>query len=163
MPYLVSPFQLVFLQTMTTKSLINSELPFTIECMIENTLLHSILNTIVGQIKWPWQTPQDDNWFDPLCGLLEIKKWGTLQKEKMDNTNEWATWWWTNEKTIEQNPFIAKERPRPNLGLIKQDIKYYHWAMFKHAMEFLKQRTILKRPLPEHYFINFLNDLSNED
>jgi hypothetical protein len=35
--------------------------------------------------------------------------------------------------------------------------------MFRHAMEFLKQRASLKKPLLEHYFISFLKDLSNED
>jgi len=35
--------------------------------------------------------------------------------------------------------------------------------MFKHMMEFLKQRTSLKKPLPKHYFVSFLKDLSNED
>ncbi len=66
----------------------------------------------------------------------------------MDNTNEWATWRWANEKTKEQSPFIAKQGPRPNPQLIEYDIKDYHWAMFKHAMECLKQCTILKQPFP---------------
>jgi len=35
--------------------------------------------------------------------------------------------------------------------------------MFKHAMEFLKQQTSLKKPRPKHYFANFLKDLSNEN
>jgi hypothetical protein len=35
--------------------------------------------------------------------------------------------------------------------------------MFKHVMEFLKQRTTLKKPLPKHYFASFLKDLSNEN
>jgi hypothetical protein len=55
--------------------------------MIENTLLHSILDTIFGQIERPWRVPHDDRKFDLLCGLLKIKKWGTLQK-KMDNKDE---------------------------------------------------------------------------
>jgi hypothetical protein len=52
---------------MTTKSLITNKLSLTIQCMIENALLHSILNTIFEQIKQPWQIPQDDNQFDLLC------------------------------------------------------------------------------------------------
>jgi hypothetical protein len=31
---------------MTTRALISNEIPLTIECMIENALLHSILDTI---------------------------------------------------------------------------------------------------------------------
>jgi hypothetical protein len=58
--------------------------------MIENASLHSILDTISKQIKQPWQVLQDDNLFDPLCGLIEIKKWESLQKDKMDNIDEWA-------------------------------------------------------------------------
>jgi len=30
-------------------------------------------------------------------------------------------------------------------------------------MEFLKQWTSLKKPLPKHYFASFLKDLLNED
>ncbi len=41
--------------------------------------------------------------------------------------------------------------------------KYYHWAMFKHAMEFLKQRTSIKKPLLKYYFASFLKNLSNEN
>jgi uncharacterized membrane-anchored protein len=79
--------------------------------MIENTLLHSILDIISEQIEWPWRVPQDDNKFDPLRGLLEINKWGILQKEKVDNTNEWAIWQWAMKK---QGPFITTNKPRWN-------------------------------------------------
>jgi hypothetical protein len=54
--------------------------------MIENALLHSTLDTI----KQPWGVPQYDNKFDPSCGLLEIRKWGSLQKDKVDITDEWV-------------------------------------------------------------------------
>ncbi len=30
-------------------------------------------------------------------------------------------------------------------------------------MEFLKQQTSFKKPLPKHYFASFLKDLSNEN
>jgi hypothetical protein len=84
---------------MKNRSLITSELPLTIQCMIENALLHSILDTIFEQIKQPWRVFENDRRFDPLSGLLEIKKWGSLQKDKVDNTYEWAAWQWTNKKT----------------------------------------------------------------
>jgi hypothetical protein len=70
--------------------LITGELLLIIQCMIENTLLHSILDTISQQIERPWQVPQDDHRFDLLCGLLKIRKWGNLQKNKVDNIDEWA-------------------------------------------------------------------------
>jgi len=75
---------------MTNRSLITGKLLFIIQCMIENALLHSILDTISKQIKQPWQVIQDDNLFDPLCGLIEINIWESLQKEKVDNIDEWA-------------------------------------------------------------------------
>ncbi len=46
-------------------------------------LLHSILDTIFEPKERPWQIPQDDNQFDPLRKLLEIRKWDILQKDKM--------------------------------------------------------------------------------
>jgi hypothetical protein len=58
--------------------------------MTENELLHSILDTISKQIEQPWQVPQDDGRFNPLHGLLKIRKWGSLQKNKVDNTHEWT-------------------------------------------------------------------------
>jgi len=68
---------------MITKSMITSELPLTIEWIIENALLQKNLNFISKQIIRPWWIPQNGSWFDPLLGLLKIKKWGTLQKKQM--------------------------------------------------------------------------------
>ncbi len=76
---------------MTNRSLIYGKLLFIIQCMIENALLHSVLDIISKEIKQPRQVLQDDNLFDPLWGLIEIKKWESLQKDKVDNTDEWAT------------------------------------------------------------------------
>jgi len=61
MCYLVLPSKLVFSQTMTNRSLITNKVPFIIQCMIENTLLHLILDTISKQIEQPWQVSQDDS------------------------------------------------------------------------------------------------------
>jgi hypothetical protein len=55
----------------------------------------------------------------------------------VDNIYEWVVWWWANAKMKEQNSYIIKKRPRQNSQLIKEDKNIYHWAMFKHAMEFL--------------------------
>jgi hypothetical protein len=54
-------------------------------------------------------------------------------------------------------------RLKQNPQSIAQDLKNYHWMMFRHMMEFLKQCTSLKKPLPEHYFISLFKDLSNKD
>ncbi len=95
--------------------------------------------------------------------MIKIKKWGNLQKDKVDNIDEWVAWRWTNEKMKELGPFIAKRRPRQNPQLIEHDIKKHHWVMFRHIMEFLKHHTSLKKPLTKDYFTSFLKDLSNEN
>jgi len=51
---------------MTNRSLIIGKLLHTIQCMIENTLLHSILDIIFEQIERPWRVLQDDSRFNPL-------------------------------------------------------------------------------------------------
>jgi hypothetical protein len=57
----------------------------------------------------------------------------------------------------QKSPYIASKRP--NLKSIKEDIRNYHWVMFKHAMEFLKQCPSLHKPFLQHYFISFMKDL----
>jgi hypothetical protein len=47
-----------------------------------NMLLHSILDIIFELKEWPWRILQDDSQFDPLHKLLEIRKWGILQKKQ---------------------------------------------------------------------------------
>jgi hypothetical protein len=83
---------------MTNRSLITSELSLTIQCMIENALLHSILDTIFEQREWPWRVLKDNHRFNPLHGLLEIKKWDSLQKNKVDNTYEWPLSDWQTKR-----------------------------------------------------------------
>jgi len=46
--------------------------------------MHSILDTIFEPKEQPWQIPQDDNQFDPLYKLLEVRKGGILLNEKME-------------------------------------------------------------------------------
>jgi hypothetical protein len=67
---------------MTNKSLINGKLLLIIQCMIENALLHSILDTISKQIKQPWEYFQEDNLFDPLRGLRESRNGRVYKKTK---------------------------------------------------------------------------------
>jgi hypothetical protein len=86
-----------FLPEMTNRSLIIGKLPLIILCMIENALLDSILDTILEQIEQPWRVPQDDHRINPLRGLLKKFKWGNLQKDKVDNIDEWAALRWKNK------------------------------------------------------------------
>jgi hypothetical protein len=39
----------------------------------------------------------------------------------------------------------------------------YILVMFTHAKDFLKECASLKKPIPEHFFISLLNDLSTKD
>jgi hypothetical protein len=39
----------------------------------------------------------------------------------------------------------------------------YHWVMFTHAMNVLKERASLEKPIPRHFFTSLLNNLSTED
>jgi hypothetical protein len=65
-----------------------------------NTLLHSILDTIFEPKRQPWQILQDDNQFDLLRKLLKNRKWGILQKDKVDK-------WEKPKKKL----YIAKKAP----------------------------------------------------
>jgi hypothetical protein len=44
--------------------------------MIENALLHSILDIIFKQIKQPWLVPQDNCRFDPFMGIIGNQEMG---------------------------------------------------------------------------------------
>ncbi len=56
--------------------------------MKETRCYIQFLDTIFKQIKQPWQILQDDNQFDLLLTLLEIKKWGITkaQSGQMEKT-----------------------------------------------------------------------------
>jgi hypothetical protein len=67
------------------------------------------------------------------------------------------------QKDKRTRSIIAMKRPRQNPQSIAHDIKDYHWAMFIHTMEFLKQCISLKKPLSKHYFTSIFKDLSNKN
>jgi hypothetical protein len=66
-----------------------------------NMLLHSILDIIFKLKEWPWWILQDDIQFDPLRKLLEIRKWGILQKDKVGK--------WEKPK---KNYIYCQEKPK---------------------------------------------------
>ncbi len=74
-------------------------------------LLHSILDTIFEPKEQPLQIPQDDSWFDPLCILLEIKKWGILQRTK-----------WANGKNQIKNYIYCQEKSKVKPPLNKKKV-----------------------------------------
>jgi hypothetical protein len=49
------------------------------------------------------------------------------------------------------------------VNISKEDMENYQWTMLTHAMDFYKERTSLKKSIPEHFFTSLLNDLSIED
>jgi hypothetical protein len=54
----------------------------------------------------------------------------------------------------------CQEKAKPKS--IEHDVNYYHWVMFKHVIEFLRQCTSLKKPPPKHYFTSFMKRLINK-
>jgi hypothetical protein len=55
---------------------------------------------------------------------------------------------WKNETT---KFYYCQEKAKPP-KFIEHDIKDYHWAMFKHVMEFLKQCSSFKKTTPKVLF-----------
>ncbi len=82
----------------------------------------------------PWEYPRNDIQLFPLQHLLEIRTWET--KWKKDNyQNRWMG-----------GMVMGKcEDKQKNLTLLKQivnipkeDMEYYNWSTFTHAMDFFK-------------------------
>jgi hypothetical protein len=59
------------------------------------------LDIIFEPKEQSWQIPQDDIQFDPLCRMLEIRKWGILQSGQMGKTKEQITY--TAKKSLRRN------------------------------------------------------------
>jgi len=70
--------------------------------------------------------------------LLEIKTWGSKWKKQIDKTNEWAAWRWVNAKIDKESFTLLKQI----VNITKEDMEYYHWAMFTHAMDFFHERQV---------------------
>jgi hypothetical protein len=132
--------------------------PNILETMIEYTLILSILNRICEMITKHLEYPRYPTSLDPLKNLLEIRTWGT-RKRQIDKTTKWAAWRWVNAKIDKESHTLLKEI----VNISKEDMEDYYWAMFTHAMKFFQERTSLKKPFPQHFFICLLQDLSMED
>jgi hypothetical protein len=72
---------------------------------------------------------------------------------------EWVAWQWANENMDKES--ISKMRKSVNIS--KDDMEDYNLVMFTHAMDFFKERTNLKKLIPEHFFSSLLNNLSIQD
>jgi hypothetical protein len=53
--------------------------------------------------------------------------------------------------------------PKQTVKIPKEDMEHYHWTMFTHAMDFLKEFANLKKSVLEHFFTSLFNDLLIED
>jgi hypothetical protein len=53
---------------------------------------------ISEMIKTPLEYPRNPTLLNPLKKLLEIRTWGSKWKNKINKTNEWATWQWGDVK-----------------------------------------------------------------
>jgi hypothetical protein len=47
--------------------------------------------------------------------------------------------------------------------MFKEDMEDKNLVMFTHAMDFFKECVSLKKPVLEHFFTSFLNDLLIKD
>jgi hypothetical protein len=66
---------------------------------------------------------------------------------------------WANAKIDKESHFIMKQ----SVNISKDDMEDYNLAMFKHAMDFLKEHVSFKMSIPKHLFTSLLNDLSTKD
>jgi hypothetical protein len=48
---------------------------------------------------------------------------------------------------------------KQTVNIPKEDMENYHLAMFTHAVDFFKEHTSLKKPIPQHFFTSLLSDL----
>jgi hypothetical protein len=131
----------------------------TLECMIEYTLISSILKRICEITKNPFEYPRNATRSDPLKHLLKIKTKGTKWKGVIDKIVGWAAWQWANAKIEKKGLFIMKQ----NLNISKDDMEDYNLAMFTHVMIFFKECMSLKKPILKHFFTSLLNNLSTKD
>jgi hypothetical protein len=127
--------------------------------MIEYTLISTILNRIYEMTKKPLEYLKDDTKLDPFWHLLKIKTWGTKWKRVINKTNESAAWQWANAKIDKKNLALLKQI----VHISKEDIEDYNLAMFTHAMDFFKEHTSLKKPIPKLFFTSLLSDLLTKD
>jgi hypothetical protein len=90
---------------------------------------------------------------------LEIRTWGIEWKIIIDKTDEWAVWWLVNVKIDKENIALLKQ----TINIPKEDMEYYHWAMFTHAIEFFKECMNLNKLILKHFFTSLFNYLSTKD
>jgi hypothetical protein len=77
----------------------------------------------------------------------------------MEKTNELVAWQWASAKINKKILTLFKQ----TINITKEDMEDYHHAMFTHAMDFFQERVSLKKPIPKHFFMNLLKDLSTKD
>jgi hypothetical protein len=65
---------------------------------------------------------------------LEIRTWGTKWKKTVVKIDEWVVWQWVNVKMYKESFALLKQI----VSIPKENMEYYHWVMFTHAMDFLK-------------------------
>jgi hypothetical protein len=70
-----------------------------------------------------------------------------------------VAWRWANANIDKESLALLKQTK----NISKEDMEDYNWAMFTHAMNFIKERMSLKKLIPKHFFINLLSNLSTED
>jgi hypothetical protein len=65
------------------------------------------------------------------------------------------TWQWANAKIDKEIFALLKQI----VNIPKENMQYYHWVMFTHAMDFFKEKASLKKLNLKHFFTSLLSDL----
>ncbi len=105
--------------------------------MIQYTLISSILDRICEMKKKPLEYPRDDTQPIPLQHLPKIRTWGTKWKSAIVKIDKQAAWRWANGKREKESLALLKQ----TINICKEDMEYYNWAMFTHAMDFFKKHA----------------------
>ncbi len=109
--------------------------------------------------KKPLEYLKNDIRLNPLWHLLKIKTWGTKWKRAIDKIDKWVAWQWANAKVDKEIFAMFKQI----VHISKENMEDYKLAMFTHAMDFFKESSNMKKPIPKHFFTSLLNNLLTKD
>jgi hypothetical protein len=65
-----------------------------------------------------------------------------------------VAWQWVNAKRDKESFTLLKQI----INIPKEDMEYYHWVMFTHAMDFFKESASLKKLNLKHFFTSLFSD-----
>jgi hypothetical protein len=66
-----------------------------------------------------------------------MRTWGTKWKNAIVNIDKCMAWQWANAKINKESFVVLKQ----TIKISKENMEYYNWAMFTHAMDFFKKHA----------------------